>query len=207
MPQNTTFAAPCPFFPAISGQSSFCISGANSRLPRSPAFWRSAPIPPARATATPSPSCARPCCQPRMTRRTPVPIPEDERDQRLQGEPSNHAQITDSQIVDSQLVDSQVDSRTGGAQIDARFEAYLKQFRPLAPAALPAERHGDAPRRSFVLAAWAAAAAAILIAGLIVFHSHPAGRQVALPSESLVGTEQLINTSPLTIRSANALLA
>jgi hypothetical protein len=132
-----------------------------------------------------------------------VPIPEDERDQRAQGEPSNHAQNVDSQVADSQVVYS----RTDGAEIDARFEAYLKQFSPLTPTPLPAERHGHASRRSFVLAAWAATAAAILVAGLIVFHSHPGGPQVAPPTESFAGAEQLINTPPLTIRSANALLA
>jgi hypothetical protein len=116
-----------------------------------------------------------------------VPIPEDERDQRPQGGPSNHAQNAEPQI-------------------DARFEAYLKQFRPLAPAPVPVRRHGRAPRRSFVLAAWAAAAAAILLAALIVFHSHSAGPQVTRPIESLASTEQLVNTPSLTIRSANALL-
>lgn len=131
-----------------------------------------------------------------------MPIPEDERDQHPQGEPANHAQI-----VDAQLADSQVDSRTDGAEIDARFEAYLKQFRPLVLAPLPVERHGRASRRSFVLAAWAAAAAAILVAGLIVFPSHPGRPQAAPPIESMAGTEQLVNASPLTIRSANALLA
>jgi hypothetical protein len=137
-----------------------------------------------------------------------VPIPEDERDERPQGEPSNHAQVAGSQHVDSQLTDSQVvDSRTGGAEIDARFEAYLKQFRPLAPAPLPLERPGRASRRSFALAASAAAAAAILVAALIVFHSHAGGPQVTPLTESLAGTEQLVDTPPLTIRSANALLA
>jgi hypothetical protein len=132
-----------------------------------------------------------------------VPIPEDERDERLQDEPSNHAQIADPQVVDSRKDGAQiVDS-----EIEARFEAYLKQFRPLAPAPLPVERHGRASRRSFVLAAWAAAAAAILVAGLIVLQFHPGGPQVAPLTENLAGTEQLINASPLTIRSANALLA
>jgi hypothetical protein len=136
-----------------------------------------------------------------------VPIPEDERDERQQGELANHTQAVDSQLFDSQIVTSPTDSRRDGAEIDARFEAYLKQFRPLAPAPLPAERHGRATRRSFVLAAWAAAAAAVLAAALIVFHSHAGGPQVALPTENLAGTDQLINTPPLTIRSANALLA
>jgi len=137
-----------------------------------------------------------------------VPIPEDKRDQRRQGDPANHTQIGDAQGVDSQLADSQiVDSRTDGAEIDAHFEACLKQFHPLAPAPLPVERHGRASRRSFVLAACAAAAAVVLGAALIVFHSHAGGPQVAPLTESLAGTEQLVNAPPLTIRSANALLA
>jgi hypothetical protein len=90
---------------------------------------------------------------------------------------------------------------------DQRFEAHLKQFRPLAPAPLQIEGLGFTPKRSFVLAAWTAAAAAVLVVAVIVFHSRTDGPHVAPPIESLEGAEQLVNTPALTIRSANALLA
>jgi hypothetical protein len=90
---------------------------------------------------------------------------------------------------------------------DQRFEAHLKQFRPLAPGPLQVEGLGFAPGRSFVRAAWTAAAAAVLVAAVIVFHSSTGEPRATLPIESLAGAEQLVNTPSLTIRSANALLA
>src|SRR6202041_3732537 len=100
MPPNVAFATPSPFCPTISERSSSCISGATSPLLRSPISWKSVQTPPPPATAMPSPSCARPCFQPRMTRRIPVPIPEDERmnDERLNGERSDHEGIEQVRI-------------------------------------------------------------------------------------------------------------
>ena len=51
---------------------------------------------------------------------------------------------------------------------DEQFERYLKQFRPLAPDALPTVKHRSS-RRTFVLAAWAAVAAVAIIALLILY--------------------------------------
>lgn len=90
---------------------------------------------------------------------------------------------------------------------DERFEVYLKRFRPLAPEPLQIERHGRATRRSFVLAAWAAAAAATLIVAVLALHSRTGRTDSTQAIESAVGTEQLVNAQPLTMRSANALLA
>ena len=67
-----------------------------------------------------------------MTRRIPVPIPEDERmnDERLNGERSDHEGIDDLRIADQPVNDP---------PIDKKFEAHLKQFRPVAPQPLPVD--------------------------------------------------------------------
>ena len=93
---------------------------------------------------------------------------------------------------------------------DERFERYLKQFRPLAPETLQIEKHERATRLPSVFAKWtavAAAAAAMLIAAVLTNQSR------LKPTHSLSGTgspatvERLTSLQPLTIGSANALLA
>src|ERR1700723_4362098 len=113
MPPNVAFATPSPFCPTISERSSRCISGATPPFLRSPIFWKSGQTPPPPATAMPSPSCATPCFQPRMTRRIPVPIPEDERmnDERLNGERSDHEGIDDLRIADQLVNDPPTDKK------------------------------------------------------------------------------------------------
>jgi hypothetical protein len=88
-----------------------------------------------------------------------------------------------------------------------RFEAYLKQFRPLAVEPLQMEKPGRATRRRFVLAAWAVAVAVIFIAVALAFHARADRSQAAQVVSVAVRTERIVNTEPLTIRSANALLA
>jgi hypothetical protein len=87
---------------------------------------------------------------------------------------------------------------------EEQFERYLKQFRPLAPDALPTEKHRSA-RSTFVLAAWAAVAAVVIIALLILYprlqQSSPRDDAVQWVGETSAETPQ-----SLTIRSANALL-
>ena len=85
---------------------------------------------------------------------------------------------------------------------DEQFEKYLKEFRPLAPAALPDEKKRSASR----IVALVAAAAALL--GIVVFtfslrtnHDSPS-RDIARADSD----ERLLNRQPLTIHSANALL-
>jgi hypothetical protein len=90
---------------------------------------------------------------------------------------------------------------------DERFERYLKQFRPLPPESLQSEKHERATRRPFVFAAWAVAAAAVLVAAVLTMHPRPKPTRSPDGTESLAGVEQLINPQPLTIGSANALLA
>ncbi len=90
---------------------------------------------------------------------------------------------------------------------DEQFEAFLKQFRPLAPETLPAEDRAPQSRRSFVLGAWTAAAAAILIAGALTLHIRSNPVPVSNPASDAASGPQLVPSQPLTIRSANALLA
>jgi hypothetical protein len=88
---------------------------------------------------------------------------------------------------------------------DDLFEAYLKQFRPLAVEPLPVERRGLATRRFFALAALAAAVV-FVIAGF-ASHSRMGRTDDTHAVASVVGVERLANTHSLTVRSANALLA
>jgi hypothetical protein len=88
---------------------------------------------------------------------------------------------------------------------DERFEAYLRQFRPLAPESLPTGL-GHASRRRFVIAAGGTAAAAVLILMLARhIRSNPTAVSVAVSNASAAG--ELVPSQPLTMRSANALLA
>lgn len=89
---------------------------------------------------------------------------------------------------------------------DDRFEAYLKQFRPLAVEPLRVETPRRATRRPLTLAAWAAAAAVILIALTLVLHPRAVRTLSNIGPEDLAGREQLADSQPLTIGSANALL-
>ena len=87
---------------------------------------------------------------------------------------------------------------------DEQFEQYLKQFRALAPDALPTEKHRSA-RSTFVLAAWAAVAAVVIIALLILYPrlQQSGTRDDAARWPGRTGAE---TPQSLTIQSANALL-
>jgi hypothetical protein len=127
-----------------------------------------------------------------------VPIPEDERlnDKRPVPERIDHERIDDLRVDDRQI---------GAPPVDEKFEAHLRQFRPLAPAPLPAESRVHEPRRWFVFAALAAVAAAIVAVAILAFHARP-GR-IAPSVESSAIADQLAKPQALTIRTANALLA
>jgi hypothetical protein len=90
---------------------------------------------------------------------------------------------------------------------DDRFEAYLRQFRPLAIEPLQFEAPERATRRSFALAARAAAAAAvILIASVLVFYPRTGPTHFSEGPENFAGGDLPADSQPLTIGSANALL-
>ena len=89
---------------------------------------------------------------------------------------------------------------------DEQFEKYLKQFRPVAPEALVLKEQGRA-RRPLLFAAWAAVVAAILAAVMVSLRSYQHRTPVREPGAGSPNVERLTNPQPLTIRSANALLA
>jgi hypothetical protein len=88
-----------------------------------------------------------------------------------------------------------------------RFEAYLKQFRPLPAEPLQNETPRRAIRHSLTLAAWAAAVASvILIASLLVLPTRIGHTPSSVGQRDLESRERLADSDPLTIGSANALL-
>ena len=88
---------------------------------------------------------------------------------------------------------------------DEQFERYLKEFHPLAPAAVPAEKRRQSPLLRMI----ALAAAAAVVLGVVVLSISYRPDRTHLPHDAAheSGSEQLVNTQPLTIRAANALLA
>jgi hypothetical protein len=91
---------------------------------------------------------------------------------------------------------------------DDQFEKYLKQFQPVAPEPLMArEKVQVKRRRPMFLAAWAAVAAAILIAVVASVLLHKPMQPAKEASTKAPGMEEFGNPPPLTIESANALLA
>ena len=87
---------------------------------------------------------------------------------------------------------------------DERFEVYLKQFRPLVPEPLPTVGLGHQARRTFVLWAWITAAAAILVIGGLTLHIRSNRARII---ERVGNSERFMDDRPLTIRTANVLLA
>jgi len=90
---------------------------------------------------------------------------------------------------------------------DDRFEAYLKQFRPCVPEPLPAVEPPQRARRMFILGAWAAAAVVVLVVGALTLHIHTNRARVAENIGNARTAEYLQDSQPLTMRSANALVA
>ena len=90
---------------------------------------------------------------------------------------------------------------------DERFEAYLKQFRPVVAEPLEMTRNRRATRRTFVFAAGVAAAVALLMAIALTMHPHRQRTPAPQAAMISVAVEQSTNQRPLTIRSANESLA
>lgn len=90
---------------------------------------------------------------------------------------------------------------------DEQFERYLKQFRPVAPEPLAADKPVLDRRSPLVFAAWAAVAAAILVGLVLSLRLGKPAPPAGEVTKSRPGVEQLSNPQPLTIASANALLA
>jgi negative regulator of sigma E activity len=89
---------------------------------------------------------------------------------------------------------------------DERFEQYLKGFRPIAPPSLPLKGSGWTSRPAVVVATLAVAAAVLIVAALML-RSLPEPNQSSQREQGPVAVEQLTTSQPLTIQSANAMLA
>lgn len=93
-------------------------------------------------------------------------------------------------------------------QDDEQFEKYLKQFRPVTPEALPVKEQVRARRRPLLFAAWAAVAAAVILVTVMLAmrsYQRPSPQEAAGANGTTL--ELINNLQPLTIRSANELLA
>ena len=90
---------------------------------------------------------------------------------------------------------------------DERFEAHLRRFRPLAPEPLPTVGASRRARRTFVLGAWATAAVAILVVGALTLHIRTNRARVTETIGNVGNPGHLMEDQPLTMRSANALMA
>jgi len=90
---------------------------------------------------------------------------------------------------------------------DERFEAHLKRFRPLAPEPLPTVGTSRRARRRFVLGAWATAAVAILVVGALTLHIRTNRARVTETIGNVGNPGHRTEDQPLTMRSANALMA
>jgi hypothetical protein len=89
---------------------------------------------------------------------------------------------------------------------DENFEAHLKQFRPLVPEPLPIAESRHRARGRLVLWTAAAAIAAILIASAVL-QIHRQRVRIAERNTSPATSDRLTDGPPLTMRSANALMA
>jgi len=89
---------------------------------------------------------------------------------------------------------------------DERFEAYLKQFRPLDPEPLPEPKSRRQTRARFFL--WAGAAAAVVILGGVALLRIRTEKPRAVETNTYSAIpDRLTDGKPLTMRSANALMA
>ncbi len=91
---------------------------------------------------------------------------------------------------------------------DDQFESHLKQFRPLAPEPMQFEQRKPSvwPRRK--TAAWAALAAAVIVALLFAFRlSRQSGSDHVTAEKIVAPSPDSLLPQPLTIGSGNALLA
>jgi hypothetical protein len=86
---------------------------------------------------------------------------------------------------------------------DERFEAYLKQFRPLTPEPLPTFGSRHRAQGRFILSAVAAVAIFVAAAAL---HIHTLRVRVAETTSFPASPDRLGDDQPLTMRSANALM-
>lgn len=91
---------------------------------------------------------------------------------------------------------------------DEKFESFLREFRPRRPRLLTIDSLELTRRRRFVHMAWAGAAVAIVVAAVILFIAKHGPKQPSTPDMARDSAPvELTSQEPLTIASANALLA
>jgi hypothetical protein len=90
---------------------------------------------------------------------------------------------------------------------DEQFEKYLKQFRPVPPEPLTVKEQVRARPRRLVIAAWAAVAVVIVVAVILSIRLYQRPSPVQEAGAGGPRVEPLNGPQPLTIASANALLA
>lgn len=91
---------------------------------------------------------------------------------------------------------------------DAKFESFLRQFRPRRPRPLAIDILKRVRRQRFVRVAWAGAAAAIVIAAVLLVITRQGLRQPGGPEMARNDAPAEVRSQgPLTIATANALLA
>jgi hypothetical protein len=90
---------------------------------------------------------------------------------------------------------------------DEQFEKYLKQFRPVPPEPLTVKEQVRTRPRPLVIAAWAAVAVAIVVAVILSIRLSQPPSPVQDAGTGGPRVEPLNGPQPLTIASANALLA
>jgi hypothetical protein len=86
---------------------------------------------------------------------------------------------------------------------DEQFEKYLKGFQPTVPEPLLVAAHRKP--RAWIFGAWAVVAAIVILA-ILVAHNH-SGRSDVTTVENTGNLERPVVEAPLTLRSANKLLA
>ncbi len=90
---------------------------------------------------------------------------------------------------------------------DDRFEAYLREFRPLPSESFRMEKRGGRGLLRFALAAFAAAAFVLFIFARLTFYTR-AGQPHSTPTVGVAPrAAPIVNARPFTLRSASALLA
>ena len=90
---------------------------------------------------------------------------------------------------------------------EERLEAYLRQFRPLAPEPLPDVRPGRVARRWPEIARWAAVAATIFVLTVLVFQTRRGKMPPTDATRIFKVAEGVKNPPALTLGRANELLA
>jgi hypothetical protein len=90
---------------------------------------------------------------------------------------------------------------------EERIETYLKRFRPVAAAPLPAGQKRRVIRRPLVFAAWALAATVLIALALFLARRDRLPTPLSRVAKASAPAKQHASDRPLTLRNANEMLA